>query len=133
MSPDEQLAYLLGQVEEYKTREVEARSERHQAEAQILRHIKFETLEGSETREVGDLKFTVTARVSRKLDPEKWAEIEPKIPENLRPVVAGKPTLVTAGVRYLMANEPATWAVISEAVTTTPQKPQIKISEIEED
>jgi hypothetical protein len=110
-----------------------ARASRHQAEAQVLRHIKFEPLEGSETHKVGDLKFTVSARMSRKLDPERWAEIEPKIPENLRAVVETRPVLVTAGVRYLMANEPETWAVIAEAVTSTPQKPQIKITEIEEE
>jgi len=84
--------------------------------------------EGSMTRtsDAGH-KITITARINRRLDADKWAEIEDTIPEALRPVKY-KPSLDLKGIRYLKANEPETYAACAQAFTSTPGKTGVKVT-----
>jgi hypothetical protein len=61
--------------------------------------------EGSKTHEAGQFKVTITGKISRKMDWEKWAEVKAQIPTELHPVKM-KPELDERGVKWLKDNRP---------------------------
>ena len=82
--------------------------------------------EGSQTHDAGDWKITVTGKLTRKLDADAWARIEPIIPEAMRPVKY-VPTLDITGLRYLENNEPDIYRLVAKAIETKPAKPAVSI------
>jgi len=80
--------------------------------------------EGSKTHTVGGYKVTITGRISRKIDWEKFDKVSSKIPENLWPV---KRTLDETGVKYLANNEPQLYKILAPALTVEPAKTTVQI------
>lgn len=80
--------------------------------------------EGSKTHTVGDYKVTISARVNRSIDWEKFDEVSKKIPESLWPV---KRALDETGVKYLANNEPAMYKILSSALTVKEGKTGVSI------
>lgn len=111
---------------EAKAAEKEAVENRVAIEQHIIR-VTGQKDEGSKTHtsEAGH-KVTITARINRRLDAKKWAEIEPDVPEALRPVKY-RPALDLKGIRYLKANEPEIYAICAQAFTTSPGKTGVKV------
>lgn len=119
------LANLANQWRDAKRDEENARDHRLRIEQEII-ELTGHKEEGSQTHKAGDWKVTVTGKLTRKLDADKWAEIEPSIPEAMRPVIH-KPTLETKGLRYLENNEPEIFARIAKAIETKPAKPAVTV------
>lgn len=87
--------------------------------------------EGSKTHTVGFYKVTMTGVINRKLDHDKWKEVEKQVPAELRPVKT-KLELDEKGVKWLQENRPDIWRVVAQAVTTTPGKTGVKVTRKEE-
>ena len=120
--PIEQLA---NDWRESKRTEENARDARLRIEQEILGQTGCKE-EGSQTHDAGDYKITVTGKLNRKLNADKWREIEDSIPEALRPVEY-KPSLDARGLRYLENNEPDIYRQVCQAIETKPAKPSITI------
>ena len=84
--------------------------------------------EGSQTVEATGFKVTVTGKVSRKMDWDKWETIKAQIAPNLHPVKF-KPELDEKGVKYLQANEPEIYALLP--IEVKPAKTAIEVKAIE--
>jgi len=84
--------------------------------------------EGSQTIEATGFKVTVTGKVSRKMDWDKWETIKAQIAPNLHPVKF-KPELDEKGVKYLQANEPEIYALLP--IEVKPAKTAIEVKAIE--
>lgn len=80
--------------------------------------------EGSKTHTVGDYKVTITARLNRSIDWEKFDEVSSKIPQSLWPV---KRALDETGVKYLANNEPTMYKILSSALTIKEGKTGVSI------
>lgn len=106
-----------------KQAETEWNLRRIEIEEQIVK-ITGKRDEGSETSDHGTYKVTVTGKVSRKMDWDKWKAVQDKIPESLRPVKY-KPELDEKGVKYLQANEPEVYALLP--ITVTPAKTAVEV------
>ena len=83
--------------------------------------------EGSQTSDHGTYKVTVTGKVSRKMDWEKWKAIEGQIPVSLRPVKM-KPELDEKGVKYLKDNEPEIYALLPIDVKPAKTAVEVKVA-----
>ncbi len=87
--------------------------------------------EGSKTVDVDGYKVTLTQRISRKLDEKAYALIADAIPSAVNPVAEVKAYKVDdAGCRWLKANEPGLWTVLSGALTEKPQKLGLKVQKV---
>ncbi len=80
--------------------------------------------EGSQTHDADGFKITVRGVINRKMDWDKWKEVEPQIPAELRPVKQ-KPELDDKGVKWLQANRPDLYALLP--LETKPGKTGIDI------
>jgi hypothetical protein len=80
--------------------------------------------EGSQTHDADGFKVTVKAVINRKMDWDKWREVEPQIPAELRPVKL-KPELDDKGVRWLQENRPDLYLLLP--IETKPGKTGIEI------
>lgn len=110
-----------------KNEEAAARARRVQVESDII-SLLGHTPEGAQTHSCAGYQITVTGKVTRTLDVDKWHEVCNSIPEALRPVTY-KPTLDIKGVKYLHNNEPEIYARLAPAITTKPAKTAISIKE----
>lgn len=84
--------------------------------------------EGSKTVAATGFKITVTGKVSRKMDWDKWETIKAQIAPNLHPVKF-KPELDETGVKYLQANEPEIYALLP--IEVKPAKTAIEVKAVE--
>ena len=83
--------------------------------------------EGSQTHTLENgMKVTITGKLTRTLDQAAWEEVKSEIPESLWPIKV-KQELDTTGVKYLMANEPQIYALVSKAITTKPAKTAVEV------
>lgn len=119
------LEQLAAQWRKSKSAEDDARKTRIAIEEQIMQLTGCKE-EGSQTHDAGDWKVRVTGKLTRKLDADAWAKIEPRIPESLRPVQY-RPVLDTKGLRYLQNNEPDVYRLVAQAIETKPAKAAIEV------
>lgn len=106
-----------------KQMEKEAQRQRIQLEEELVT-VLGKRDEGSKTHSIGDFKVTITGRVNRKIDWEKFDQVSSKIPESLWPV---KRSLDETGVKYLANNEPAFYKILAPALTVEPAKTTVQI------
>ena len=119
------LESLASDWREAKRKEEAARDERVEIEERIV-ELTGHKEEGSETHKAGEYKVTVTGKLTRKLDAEAWAQIEARIPEELRPV-SYVPKLETKGLRYLEEKEPDVYRMVAQAIETKPAKTAVQV------
>ena len=84
--------------------------------------------EGSQTVDATGFKITITGKVSRKMDWDKWEDVKAQIAPNLHPVKY-KPELDEKGVKYLQANEPEIYALLP--IEVKPAKTAIEVKAVE--
>ena len=84
--------------------------------------------EGSQTVDASGYKITVTGKVTRKMDWDKWKTVKAQIHPNLWPVKS-KPELDEKGVKYLQANEPEIYALLPIEVKTAKTAIEVKAVE----
>ena len=113
-----------------KEAEDRANEARLKAEAELVALIDDKPEEGSRTIDADGYKIVLTQRVSRKLDEKAFALIADAIPHGVCPVARVESYKVDdAGCRWLKANEPGLWTVLSKALTEKPQKLGVKVME----
>jgi hypothetical protein len=103
-----------------------AQSELTDIEDLILREMDEVKEEGSKTTRHGAYKITITGRVNRTFDEEKWLEIARDIPPHLRPVKA-KTVLDEKGWKFLKEQHPQVASVVAQAVTEKQGKYGVKV------
>lgn len=112
---------------EAKKAEAKANKERVAIEDEIVL-LTGKRDEGSKTVEAAGFKITVTGKVSRKMDWDKWETIKAQISPNLHPVKF-KPELDEKGVKYLQMNEPEIYALLP--IEVKPAKTAIEVKAVE--
>lgn len=127
LSLDDLAAALL----EAKKVEAEARDMRIAIEQQIIETVGVKD-EGAFTVKSDRFKVTTTGKLTRKVDWKKYhAVCEVRIPEALRPVRI-KEELDTKLIKHLESNEPELFAVMAECLTTSPAKPAVSVTPLED-
>ena len=87
--------------------------------------------EGSVTLKGESYKVTITYGVNRTLDQAALEAIKDGIARELfDQAITYKPSLVLAGVRFLQNNEPDSYAVLAQAITSKPAKPSVKLEQL---
>lgn len=118
---------LAAQLEAAKINEEKAKEVRVAAEEALLREVEAKP-EGAVTVRGSQYKATVTFGVNRSIDAAALVAIKDSIPPALfEQAVTYKPALVLPGLRYLKNNEPDTYAVLAQAITAKPSKPNVKV------
>ena len=123
---------LAAALDAAKENEERARESRIACEEALLALVRGKA-EGSVTERGEGWKVTVTYGVNRTVDAAALDAIRPQIPVALfEQAITYKPALVLAGVRFLMNNEPGTYAVLAQAITAKPAKPAVKVERMVE-
>lgn len=124
---DQTLEQLSADWLKAKAEEAAANKRRVAIEDQIVA-LTGKKDEGSQTIEATGFKVTVTGKVSRKMDWDKWETVKAQIAPNLHPVKF-KPELDEKGVKYLQANEPEIYALLP--IEVKPAKTAIEVKAVE--
>lgn len=119
------LETLASEWTQAKIEELAARDRRLALEQRMLEGVELPT-EGTKRFDAGPHVVVVRCELDRKLDAERWAQVEHEIPEDRRPVEL-KPQLVMKGVRWLADHDPENYARLCRAMTTKPAKPSFKV------
>jgi hypothetical protein len=117
------------QVLEFKAIEDDAKARRIEAEEILVRMVEGKT-EGTVHEEDGNLKVTVTFKVTRTVDAAKVTEDWNKIPELVKDAFTWKPDLVIKHMRALETANVDAYAVLAQYITTKPAKPSVSIKEV---
>lgn len=112
-----------------KTYEANANNLRILIEEQIVA-LTGKKDEGAKTVEADGFKLTITGKVSRKMDWDKWNAVKAQIPAQLHPVKF-PPELDEKGVKYLKLNEPAIYALLPLEVKPAKTAVDVKTKEVE--
>jgi hypothetical protein len=123
--PQQTLPDLVQRLLEARQIEAGATAARIQLEQDIIQLVGVKE-EGSETHNAGLFRVTVTGKLSRSMNWEIWDRISGAIAPELHPVKK-KRELDEKGVKYLQANEPEIYAVLSQALTVKPGKPSVEV------
>ncbi len=107
--------------------ETTANKERVEIEEQIVL-LTGKRDEGSKTHSATGFKITVTGKMNRKMDWDKWEAVKGQIAPILHPVKL-KPTLDEVGVKYLQANEPEIYVLLPLEVT--PAKTSVDVKAVD--
>jgi hypothetical protein len=107
-----------------KQREREANAERIKIEEQIVAALGKRD-EGAQSHKIDGFKITVTGKVTRKMDWDKWEVVKDQIPEALRPIKL-KPELDERGVKYLKENKPDIYGLLP--ITVAPAKTGVDVT-----
>ena len=82
--------------------------------------------EGSQTTESGNYKITITGKLTRKMDWDKWEQVKSQIAPALHPVKT-KLELDETGVKYLKLNEPEVYALLPIEVKPAKTSVDVKV------
>ena len=111
--------------------EEKAKLERVQCESDMLPFLD-QREEGACTTTLEDgTKITVKNSFGRSIHWDTWKRIQPRIPTELHPIKLVE-MLDETRLKFLLQNEPDTYKIISEAITTTPHKPNITVKKAEQ-
>lgn len=110
-----------------KKAEAAASKERAAIEEQIVA-LTGKRDEGAQTHEAEGFKVTVTGKISRKMDWDKWEQVKAQIAPTLWPVKM-KPELDEKGVKWLQNNEPEIYALLP--IEVKPAKTAIEVKAVE--
>ena len=118
---------LCGAWLEAKRREDEAIQARLQIEKEITTALDSKT-EGSITHKVEPYKVTLSQPIYRKIDMGVWESVKSAIPMEAWPLKM-KVEVDDTGCRWLIENRPDLWKIAATAITATPGKVGVKVSE----
>ena len=114
-----------------KDAEDKAKLERVQCESDMLPFLD-QREEGACTTTLEDgTKITVKNSFGRSIHWDTWKRIQKRIPTELHPIKLVE-MLDETRLKFLLQNEPDTYKIISEAITTTPRKPNITVKKAEQ-
>lgn len=115
---------LLSTWRALKAKEAEAKQAREQVEAELVALISTK-VEGTDSLKVGNMKVTVTNKLTRKLDYDTYKTIEDSIPEGVR-CVDMVPKLNITNLRAMDKLQPGFSA---QFITSKPAKAGFKVEE----
>lgn len=116
-----------------KQNETEARDARVAIETEIVSLVDAKD-EGTSSAEGESFKASVTFGFNRTLDRAVVDSLRDKVPPELFfRAFEYKPAIDLAGLRYLRNNEPETYAVLAEAITSKPAKPSVSVAPLAEE
>ncbi|WP_426287486.1 DUF7173 family protein [Luteibacter sp. E-22] len=116
-----------------KRTEAMASAARVEAEKELIALLPVKD-EGSVTMKGAQYKVSVTYGFNRTVDAQALEAIKREVPSELfEQAIDYKPSLVLAGLRYLQSNEPDTYAMLAQAITSKPSKPSVKIEALAEE
>ncbi len=114
-----------------KDAEEKAKLERVKCESDMLPFLD-QREEGACTTTLSDgTKITVKNSFGRSIHWDTWKRIQKRIPTELHPIKLVE-ILDETRLKFLLQNEPDTYKIISEAITTTPRKPNITVKTAEQ-
>jgi hypothetical protein len=123
---------LIEELVRAKRIEDEARERRIEAEQAIIAELGEIKPEGQTAIKAGGYKLTVTGSMNRRIDGSVLAAVRESIPAALfDQAIRWKPEVNLTGLRYLQNNEPDTYSILAEAITTTPAKPSVRVEKLE--
>ena len=115
-----------------KSLEEKARERRIDAEQAIIAELGEIKAEGQTVVKDGRYKVTITGSMNRRIDQAVLELIRQTIPAPLfDQAIRWKPEVNLTGLRYLQNNEPDTYSILAEAITTTPAKPSVRVEKLE--
>jgi hypothetical protein len=115
-----------------KSLEEKARERRIEAEQAIIAELGEIKAEGQTVVKDGRYKVTITGSMNRRIDQAVLELIRQTIPKALFDKgIRWKPEVNLTGLRYLQNNEPDTYSILAEAITTTPAKPSVRVDILE--
>lgn len=123
-----EISTLAAQWLAVKHEENKAIEARRTIEDQMVNLIEIPS-EGSKTQKLDGFKITATQPIGRKLLEDEWRHVAHLCPQNLHPIKI-KQEADPIGIKWLMQNEPATWAKIAPAFETKPGKVGFKVEVI---
>ena len=121
------LEQLSGEWLDAKRDENKAAKQRIEIEDQIVA-LTGKKDEGSQTHDATGFKVTVTGKISRKMDWDKWELVKTQISPHLHPVKF-KPELDDKGVKYLQANEPDIYKLLP--IEVKPAKTAVEVKAVQ--
>jgi hypothetical protein len=124
--PTVTVAQLAEQLFAARGAEKAAEQARIAAEGALIAALGFDKTEGQSTETIGDLKITMKASLTTKVDWAKLDEILPSIPAQLHPVKTER-KLDAAGVKYLAENHADLYRKVARALSTSPAKTAVTI------
>jgi len=107
-----------------KDAEEKAKLERVKCESDMLPFLDQREEGACTTTRADGTKITVKNSFGRSIHWDTWKRIQPRIPTDLHPIKLVD-MLDETRRKFLLQNEPDTYKIISEAITTTPRKPNI--------
>lgn len=119
------LDQLAERLNVLKREESLLKAKRIEAEEELIALIGSKK-EGSVTTKSHAFSVTVTCKISRKLDAEKWEEIKDKIPEDLNPI-RYKPEVNKKAVDDMMKYKPEIYKVFCQCIETKPAKTAVSV------
>lgn len=119
------------QLEAAKIAEAQATAARIDAEQRVIALMPTKD-EGSITERGLRYKVTVTYGMNRTVDAAAMESVRGAMaPALFDQAVAYKPSLITAGLRYLQLNEPDAYAQLAQAITAKPSKPSVRVEAVQ--
>ena len=109
---------------EAKNNEALAKKQRLQAETELIAAMCPAKLEGTETKATDGFKVSVTSKLNRSLDYEKYQSLG--IPENMS-FVDLRPAINLKNLRMIERLDPE---LVAQCVTVKPAKPALKVEEV---
>jgi len=124
---------LAVKLDQAKRAEDAAHVARVRIEEEIIAHLNFE--DGRETFTGGDERGSCKIEVERplyhKVDAEVWERVRKSLPAPLRKtLMRTKYELALKEAKRLADEDNATWLIAAEAVTSTPGKVSVKLSNL---
>jgi len=111
-----------------KLQENQAKAARIEAEQALIKLVGVKA-EGSSTHKGERYKVMTTGTMYRKVDEAALGAVREKLSAAMfDSAFRFKPEVITAGIRYLQANEPELYAIAAQAITATPGKPAVEVS-----
>lgn len=118
---------LAAALEAAKIAEARATAARIDAEQALLAVCQAKD-EGSVTVRSAEYKATVTYGINRTIDAAALEAVRGSVPGALfDQAFEYAPKIKVAGLRYLMLNEPDTYAALAQAITAKPAKPSVRV------
>lgn len=127
MNPIDQAAAVFEKAKKAESKATEARI----AAEKVLATLMPVKEKGSVTVKGESYKVTIKYGLNRTIDTAALAAVKSEIPAAMfEQAIRYKPDIIDAGLEYLKSNEPDTYALLAQAITSKPAKPGVAVEAI---
>lgn len=114
-----------------KRDEDEAGDRRKAIASTILERTPFADLEGTDRRELGDIKLVITHKMTRSVNAKALTDAWPTLPDVVQKSFKWKPDVDLKNLRSLEFASPDSYAIAAKYFTSKPATPSIAIETTE--